>query len=647
MRFLFFSSMLLIPAMVWAQSTTLPLNFNSSAIKLSVAKDESLALTTRMGEVGLADSMRAPWQRADVGARNGLGVLLDQPNFFNKDTGFVSGFISSTGGKYDIIYHTTNGGLKWHVVNFAQDGWIDDAVNLDNGEAWMTVAGSGIAYSSDFGFSWRKLNNPEPKQRFASIFFNTERHGIIGSLWNMVAYTDNNCETWKLLPTPLDQRKYNKTNKSNRPDFSNVAIYKNFLLVKQEELVFYSKRDSLNWIWLPEYNDFYTDPENSGLFFKTNKGRYLRVDSNLIPLHVFEMQATGYDAKCKNGSLYIVESSRMIQLNNQNETITTFFATTTTPNIQPVNVGYNANGVIGLLNNKVFIQKNFQGAWDYLFTLPFSREKGTLSVIKNGAQLMYDGGDDSLFYFNLSGKLVNSESRTEMIANFSKSGITKIVFSEGSRGCFHSYSNQLIYNNEGGQFGGAVEISSSTMPHNAEAIEESDVLGLLNKLPLIFDPTQKATIKDLAFSRREYDRCKKDILDFQASLKDEKNRKETSFYFDRNNLDFSRLLRLVDSINNIDAETLNSSLFNLGEIWSTTTNWKKVELINARNEVLSIASYYYEPNAFFFPWTVSLNGYTISTTNMEINRFIEKVYPAFLNEGKRVKVLHALVKRLY
>jgi general stress protein 26 len=652
MKYLFLIFQLFIVVVASAQSTGLPLQFQSYAISLGVGKDESLALTTKMGEVGLAGSINHEWRRVDVKAdKPGFGTTLEKPNFFNKDTGFVSGFINSGSGKYDIIYHTTNGGQKWQVVNLGQDGWVDDATNLDNGEAWLSVAGSGIAYTTDYGVTWSKFKNPDPKQRFAAIFFNTNRQGIIGSLWNLVAYTGDNCKTWKWLPTPLDQKKYNKTNKASKPGFEQVAIFKDYFLASQEGLVFYSSRDSVDWKWLPDYSDFFTDPENTALFFKTNKGSYVRSDSSFTPAYVFDGDEISYDAKCKNGSLFIVSNNKMIQLNSQDRIISTLFAEKATADKEPVSVGYTATGLIGLLDNKVCIQKEYKGRWDHLFTFPFSLKPESLSVVEEGL-LMYDRGDDSLFYFNHLGELKKKESKIEMLTGFSKSGIKELVFSQGSRGCFHNYSDQLIYKNFGGEFGSAIEVShdaknSKGMPDNDLIIDVSDVSDFARQLPIIFDPNQKPSIQDLAFSEEDYEQCRKDILAFQASLNKQKGGKEPGFAFHRNNLDFNRLLSLVDSIRYIDAKTLNVYLRNLSDIWSTTTNWKKMQLINNDNEVLSITSNYYEPNAFYFPWTVSLNGYTISTNNIIINRFFEEVYPSFLNGPKKVNVLHTLVKNLY
>src|SRR5262245_37363357 len=150
MRLTFFLFGLLSSTIIVAQSPILPLNFSSYAIKLGVSKDENLTLTTRMGEIGVTSSINDSWHRADfLKERTSSGVTLDQSIFFNKDKGFVSGFISSKSGKYDIIYHTTNGGLKWNAINFGEDGWVDDATNLDNGEAWLSVGGRGIVYTAD------------------------------------------------------------------------------------------------------------------------------------------------------------------------------------------------------------------------------------------------------------------------------------------------------------------------------------------------------------------------------------------------------------------------------------------------------------------------------------------------------------------
>src|SRR5690349_10866111 len=109
------------------------LQFQSYLVNLTVTKQENLILSTRAGEVAIADSIFGDWRQINpVGSKQvGMpGVIIDNANFFNKDTGFVSGFISNN-GQYNIIYKTEDGGRNWTPVDFGQSGWVDKAVNLD------------------------------------------------------------------------------------------------------------------------------------------------------------------------------------------------------------------------------------------------------------------------------------------------------------------------------------------------------------------------------------------------------------------------------------------------------------------------------------------------------------------------------------
>lgn len=641
---------LLFPLFLLSQSMPLPLNFKSYAIKLGVAKDESLVLTTEAGEVGLAKSIHSDWWRPELkGSKDLAGLTLEQPIFFNKDTGFVSGFISRD-GKYDIIYHTTNGGKKWEAVEFGQSGWVDDAVNHDNGEAWLSVAGSGIAYTQDFGITWKKLKIPEVKQRFTKIFFNTSHRGIIGSLWNFLAYTEDNCKTWELVPTPLDQKAYSKTSNS-RPAFYGVAIVGDLFLVKQEELVFYTKKDSINWILLKEYEDFYADPANSAVYLKTNRGNIIRADHDLICIHEYKNIIYGYDSKCKNGSLFIVGKDKIQKLDPDNRVTSYMYAVNDESNVEPVLIGYTGNGMIGVLKGKAYSQKEYNGKWDHIFDFPFPVDNGTLSLDQYNL-ILYDRNDDSLFYIDLAGREVLRRSKTTMIADFCEEGIKELRFHKGSQGCFHGYRDELRYVRQNGIFTSLGEESTGSkhtanLPDNGEEISDQEVINFVKKIPALFKKMNMSTVDDLGFTDHEYEQCKKDILEFKESLESKKKRKDTKFSFYKNNIDFNELLNLVDSIKYLDPQRLNEILFTLEDGFSTTTFWTGFQLINNKSEVLSVTSRYYGGNAFCFPWSVSLNGYTFTTTNIEINRFLEKVYPSFLPDKDRVAVLHVLVQRLY
>ncbi|MBL0133461.1 MAG: hypothetical protein IPP79_05320 [Chitinophagaceae bacterium] len=268
-----------------AQKLVIPLGFQEPVINMSVCKDEAVCFISRKGEVAITRDLDKFWSRTypDTSKRissTSLGNVI----FFNQDTGLLSGYINGEFSGRDLIYHTTDGGKSWKEIKIGQYGWVDNAVNLDNGEAWLSVEASGIAYSSDYGMNWKKIKTPSTKERYTEIFFNKSHQGILGSLWNKLIYTSNNGKKWISLPTPLDQNKYNKINLKSRPQFENVAIYEHYFLVKQEGMIFYSDIEKIEWKQLPNYDNFYTDGENTALYFRFKRGGYTQSDNNFGPL---------------------------------------------------------------------------------------------------------------------------------------------------------------------------------------------------------------------------------------------------------------------------------------------------------------------------------------------------------------------------
>jgi len=648
----------LLPALVFLMKMTIAqspeksiLHFDSYAYNIAVTPDENFVVTTKAGEVAVANSIGDYWIKVNPikGGESALGgVTIEQPNFFNKDTGFVSGFINYD-SRYNIIYHTTDAGKHWQKIDFGQEGWIDNAINLDNGEAWLSIAGSGIAYTNDYGYTWKKLNIPERRQRFANIYFNEKHEGVIGSLWDMIAVTNDNCKNWKIIPTPLDQKKYNKTNSQSRPEINNVALYKDYIFCTQEDLVFYTKRDSIGWVWLPNYSNFYTDPQNSALYFKTSNNSFIKSGSDFNPVASSEKIDGITVAKCKNANLFIFSGNKISEFKADNSFISSFAYTNDPASIRPSAFAYEQEGIYGNIENKIYIQTVDEGKWKYFLTLPFSVDSGHLLMGEN-KNILFTENNDSIFYYNIASNKVTKKSKNRMITDFCSTGIKKIIFSKGSSGCFHSYSDDLVYTNENEEYKVEDKYSEGSthtldLPENEDTIDKDLVDDFIKKIPIIIN--KMATIDELGFTEKDYSKCKQDILEFQHSLNSKKKDKQTSFNFSRNNLDFPRLVSVVDSIKLIEPEKLNAILFNLNEIVSTTTSWVKIEMVNDKNEVLDITNNYYEPNAFYFPWIISFGGYTSINSSIEINHFLGKAYPSLIRNGDKVNVLHELVKRLY
>lgn len=640
--------------------TKVPLRFENGSPTLTVSRDGYMAITTKTGEFASAPSMTAEWKKSNPGGNDEedflYGPTLERAIFFNKDTGFVSGYIKGKGDEDDIIYHTTDGGNTWKAIDFGKGGWADDAVYLDSGEAWMSVSDDGMAYTSDYGFTWTTFKAADKEERFGAIYFNNRKEGLAGSLNNVLAYTPDNCNTWIKLPTPLDQNKYQKTNKHSRPELDKVAIIGDYYLVSQENIIFYSKRDQIDWVRLRQYEDFYTDPQNSALFFKA-KGNYVRAGADLKLISSPKPCQYAGKAFCRNGSLYFLSRQTVNQLTPDNVIVSVAMTTSDEASIEADWIGSVGMHNYGVVYNQLYIREGFRDKWDYHSTLPFH-------VADTGRARMYDEViqyqfGDSVYYYHLDLKTLDRRSASTINSEFSISDIEKISFEKGSRGCFHHYYNARSYKrNANGDFqleeGKERKLREGEyeppLPRASATIDGDAVSAFAKRIPDLLK--EQASVKDLRFSKEDLRQCKRDILAFKESLtasKKKKKEQELAFEFYENDLDLGRMLSLVDSIEKLSPDVIETCLFNLARSWSTTTHWMSINLTNSKGEEMIIRHVYSDDttNAFCLPWSIGINRANKATTSTAINDFVDSIYPGFLIKGSKVKALHSIVMQLY
>ena len=314
--------------------------------------------------------------------------------------------------------------------------------------------------------------------------------------------------------------------------------------------------------------------------------------------------------------------------------------------------GYTDKEIYGAIGNEIFIQKGNDFKWNEAFTLPFATDSGVLSM-KNYKTILFSRFDDSLFYYSIGDAKVEKRAKKEMFESFCKNGIQKVVFLKGSQGCFNSYWDEMIYEHRNGKFQLAGKKAKGTkhtslLTDNDDEIDEQIVDEFVKKIPAIYK--KQAGVDDLGFAQEDYDACKRHILEFKKNLEnksDTKKTKEGSFAIHENNINFEKLIALVDSIKTLDKNVLNQHFLYLSDVVVTSGTWAQIALVNTKNERLIIKYNYYRPNAFYFPWRIQLNGSQSINTAIEINRFVTDVFPDFLKTPNKVELLHQLVKYLY
>jgi hypothetical protein len=361
-------------------------------------------------------------------------------------------------------------------------------------------------------------------------------------------------------------------------------------------------------------------------------------------------------AVSENGNLYVLGKDTLWQINRHNQLAefplyTNVKAVVTTP----VKFGYtNFGKPIAHIGNNIYQRDDSK--WRHVFTLPFATHDGNLSV-KDWETIVFTR-DDSVFYYNISnGKVAKGNARLT-INNFTAAGIQRIIFTHGHYGCFRGSEETQVYTRHDSQFvtvqTGKEPDTANALPDYPYAIDARVVEDFLKKMPTIY--SKQVSIGDLAFSQAEYDSCKINILKYKSMYESDDEESYNMLTSGLSDPDFTKFITLVDSVKTIDQELLNW-YFISQRPWSTSRLATKITFVNNNNEVLEIENHEYY-NALYFPWLIKLNGlYTVNTA-IEINQFIQTVYPNFLDKvykmlsgrrkiDARVYEIQRLVKFLY
>jgi hypothetical protein len=337
--------------------------------------------------------------------------------------------------------------------------------------------------------------------------------------------------------------------------------------------------------------------------------------------------------------------------------------------------GFNNDYRFALFGSKVYATRRVvQGSdepdpWRHFVTLPFKVKNPDkivsfssynpllyqfcrVSYLPTGT-LLYQASEDSLYYYDIQKKTIDVTSFPAVLAQIDVNNITSIRFSKQSTGCFHGYESEVLYTLRGDHY----QLESKT-PY--------DTVRLFTLLPgpsnidtaaahafarhVIQHNATQPTLGDLKLSAADFTQCKKDIIEF----KQRKNKRDPDyddfprFSFDKEHIDYDRLVALVDRIDQVDPPTLKAALWEQGiRFHSTTSELIKIELTDRNNNVLEMTHHYYSTNPFSLPWQLTMRGAKTESMDWEITRFVQTYCPHLIPSTNKVPLLHTLVKKMY
>lgn len=619
------------------------LDIKGRVTEISVAPNEQLWLCTYLGNIYHTENIDSNWHydhldtlptKEKYDYMSWYHPTLDRISFFNADTAIMTGYMYSTrefSNPKNGYYRTTDGGRTWDIRSFDGDGWIYEACVDDNGNAWLGTAGKTIHYSSDYGEHFKALKIPLKKSdRIYALYMEDAFRGIVGSSANEILLTENNWQTAKNIPTPLDQKKVVATERTPNPNVSKVFIWGPYLIAEQWGRVFYSQSmDSIDWQPVPVcLRGLILDKERNLLIGYDDSLRILTFHSP-TEYELFTQERIPekpIDIKMMNGSLYmILEDGWVCRANHEGLICRKPF--TTEHDIKEPHLTKNGKKLIwGAEDKQLYIavkQKHSEHKPRWYREAGLNFWTYDIKLLGDSVAILWDGSNNHLY--SLHDHTVKDYAPNDPLRDFLTAPVKKFIISSGSQGCFHNQEHRIKYS----KFQDTLFIATVMTKNNSyNGRQDSVIVRTVNRqqLQLLLEnitanPEKTPDIQDFNITQEDKIRYQENVKERLAlgNYAFEKiDFKDSSIY--------TSITNLVDSLDNA---TLYNILHADEGIISTTSNWFEVEFINQNNDTCSIRSSYYDiGNPWFLPWHLEYKGQHFNCFDLELSRFIESCIPA-------------------
>lgn len=620
---------LFFPFVVFGQSEfSARLSISGAVSQLGISPNEEVWVATQAGNIYYTKQVGDLWHLGPFGSidpyNSSIGNTFERINFFSKDTAMISGFIQDD-GKENFVYWSGDHCKTWQKIIFGKSSWLDAAYINNNGKAWMSGSSQLIYYTADKGKTWKTFDKIEAtgNLRFTTVFFSkNETTGLFGSTWNVIYKTDDNCKSWKKIPTPLSQKKYLSISKADRPEIEKIRIFGNHYIVNQQGKAFITKSDSVNWTYLPDVIDFEVT-ENDELYTINNDLSISHYNSDFIKTWQSEkkLETAPMAIGVRNNKLFALTSEYIYKVNIK-EFSSSPLLTNDFELAAPETRLIFGNREFGFNNRDVVCFDKNKNKWFRFMTLDFPIASATIFQNK---LLVLNASTNKFFSINYFSKSVDSFA---LPANFiSDKTVTDIMIENGSKGCFSASDSRRIYYKNGNKF--VLNTQSSSPGFLSGAMQEINGDIIQKVVDIIeYSTSSKISVADLNISSQ-------DIKDFKTFIdkQEQKIKKSGIDRFDFQNLyafpgentDFNFYWSMADSLPNISQDNINNAFWQSYGNWSTTTNWRQVIFTFSDGKKLVVQNADDKPNYLYTPWHVNYDGLEFITNSIQIGQFIDTI----------------------
>ncbi|MDO3641767.1 YCF48-related protein [Mucilaginibacter sp. L3T2-6] len=595
---------------------------------LGISPSEEIWVATKAGNVYHTKQVGALWHIGPFGSpdlySSRIGNTFERINFFSEDTMMLSGFIQDNGNE-DFVYRSADHGKTWQKVVFGESSWLDAAYVNNNGKAWASGSSQLIYYTSDAGKTWTTFNKVEAtgNLRFICVWFaKDEKTGLFGSTWDKIYRTVDNCKSWERLPSPLSQKKYQRLSKGERPEIEKVRIFGDYYIITQENKVFITKSEHIDWKYLPHVVDFEVT-EDGGLYTVDDDQKIELFNNEYFKTWESKqkLESSPRAIGVRNNKLFVLTWDHIYKI-DKNEFVSSSLLTDDFEITEPgIKVQFNGN-VFGFDKNDILRFDETKKKWYRFMTLDFAIENAT--VFQNKL-LVSGGGLNNYYNIDPNSKLITEFKLPNKL--FADKSVSSIRFEDGYQGCFSADNLHRVYVEKSGKF--IVDNDSSSAKYLSGAVRELDESSVQNIIRVVENARfSKVSIADLDISQEDIKQFKKFIDKTSLKLKN-----SDFIPFDEDNLytfpgeysDFNFYKSAADSLFNVSQENVNNAFWQVDGTWSTTRHWRRIIFKFQDGKILIVENSDDKPNYLYTPWHIDYDGLKFVTNSIKLGQYIDEI----------------------
>lgn len=267
---------------------------------------------------------------------------------------------------------------------------------------------------------------------------------------------------------------------------------------------------------------------------------------------------------------------------------------------------------LGISESDIYLFDDASQRWYRHGEAPFYAANAT---IKGNKLLLFNSRVMSYYSYDLDANTFTDE-KIKPHFDLTANSVRSVIFETGSRGCFHSSKDSLVYIGKGEKF--IAQFRDSTSKHLntlPKSLRKNDIDQLIN---LVNEAQESSpSVADYNFTKADIE----DFISFIIKKKKEKLRDHLPFndpYQLSAGADVAFYTNTAKNIYNIPNETIGMVLTEFPRNFSTTTNWVKATFVFQDGTMVSLYDDTINPNYMRAAYTIMCDGLIVKCMSVKV-----------------------------